>query len=474
MSELSITDVRELLRSFQERITALENKIKVLEVENSHLRYKLHQSELANERLRVRLSHYESVKKDSHNSHIPPSKQDLSQGKLARTKSLREPSGKSSGGQVGHEGMSLEFSRKADKEEHYVPHYCPKCGKDLGASEAFLSEERWSIDLPVIVPETIVHRLYEKQCSCGCRVKAEAPACVKGFVSYGSNVKALVGYLNTEHHIPYKRLCEILRDVFDLPVSEGSIHNLLENIKNRGTPLYEEIRRRIETSPVVGADETGVKINGKSCWQWAFQTENLTYVYPDASRGKAAIDKHFPDGLPHSCLVTDRHSSYFKMKVKGHQICLAHLLRELIYLTELEPEEPWPKEMLSLLREAIHKRKTLPWEKIDRKNILERFEELLYTSLRGVNDKIENLKASLIKHRDHVFRFLFHPKIPYDNNASERSIRPLKVKQKVSGVFRSFQGATTYAVIHSLVDTAKKNRQSPFLALKVIAKGLGD
>jgi len=157
------------------------------------------------------------------------------------------------------------------------------------------------------------------------------------------------------------------------------------------------------------------------------------------------------------------------MNVKGHQICLAHILRELIYLEELEPEEPWPKKMIELLREAIHKRKTVEWEKIEREDIIKKFEVLIYGCLKCVNKDIENLKKSLIKHRDNVFRFLLNPKIPYDNNASERSIRPLKLKQKVSGFFRTCNGAITYAIIHSLADTARKNNQSPFFALKCIA-----
>jgi len=471
MVEESITDIGYVVRSLQERINHLETKVAILEKENTYNRYKLHQTELENQRLRERLSQYESVKKDSHNSHIPPSQQPLSSGKLQRTKSLREKSGKPSGGQVGHPGSHLEFSKEPDIIENYVPHYCPGCGKDLEKEASVLLEERWSIDIPPVVPKIILHRIQGKQCGCGCMVKSQAPAWAKGFVSYGSNIKALVGYLNTEHHIPYKRLSEIFRDVFNLSFSEGSIHNMLKSMKKSCTPMYEEIRSRIASSPVVGADETGLNVNEKQHWQWSFQTDNLTYVYPDASRGIAAINKHFPDGLPHSCLVTDRHSSYFNMNVKGHQICLAHLLRELIYLTELEPEEPWPKKMMELLREAIHKRKTVEWEKIDRNSILERFEELLYGCLQCANQEIENLKKSLIKNRDNVFRFLFNPKIPYDNNGSERSIRPLKLKQKVSGSFRSFQGALNYAVIHSLADTARKNKQSPFLALKLIAQG---
>jgi transposase len=426
---------------------------------------------LENSRLLERLSRYESVKKDSHNSHIPPSKQDLSSGKVHRTNSLREKSDKSSGGQVGHQGSSLEFSRVPDKTVDYVPHYCPKCGDDLENELSVSVEEKWSIDLPVIIPETILHRIHSKQCSCGCMIKADAPAGLKAFVSYGSNVKALTGYLNTEHHIPYKRLCEIFRDVFGLSISEGSINNLLESMKSLSSSMYEEIHSRVVSSPVVGADETGLNISGKQHWQWSFQTDKLTYVYPDVSRGKEAIDRHFPNGLPDSWLVTDRHSSYFKMNVKGHQICLAHLLRELVYLQELEPKETWSRKMWELLREAIHKRKTVPWEKIDRKSILDRFDQLLYASLQFTNRKIENLKKSLIKHRENVFRFLFYHKIPYDNNASERSIRPMKLKQKVAGTFRSLQGARTYAVIHSIADTARKNNQSPFLALKVIAQG---
>jgi len=167
----------------------------------------------------------------------------------------------------------------------------------LNKEAALLTEERWSIDIPPIVPLTTLHRIYLKQCSCGCMVKSQAPGSVKGFVSCGNNLKALVSYLNTEHHIPYKRLCEILRDVFDLSLSEGSIYNMLRSVQSAGATLYEQIRSRIESSPVVGADETGVNINGKQHWQWSFQTDKLTYIYPDACRGKAAIDKHFPNGL---------------------------------------------------------------------------------------------------------------------------------------------------------------------------------
>jgi transposase-like protein len=307
-----------------------------------------------------------------------------------------------------------------------------------------------------------------KSCCCGCLVKAEAPPNVKGSLSYGSNLRATVGYLSQVHHLPFKRLAKIMDELFGIHLSEGTIHNILQGIKNASMEMYQEIQGRILTSPVVGADETTQNIKGHKQWAWVFQTDRLTYVYPHLSRGKRAIEQHFPQGLPHSCLVTDRYAAYFSMDVKRHQICLAHLLRELNYLSELDPKQTWSKQMKNLLQEAIHKRKTLPWERIDRKQILKKFSELLYQTLDHLHQEIQNLQKGLIKHRKNIFNFLFDPQIPYDNNASERAIRPIKLKQKVSGCFRSNQGAMAYAVIHSIADTAKKNQQSQLGALRAI------
>jgi transposase len=144
------------------------------------------------------------------------------------------------------------------------------------------------------------------------------------------------------------------------------------------------------------------------------------------------------------------------------------VLRELNYLGELDPKQNWSKQMKNLLQEAIHKRKTLPWQEIDRKAILKKFQDLLYRTLDHLHKDIQNLQKGLIKHRKNVFNFLFDPQIPYDNNASERAIRPIKLKQKVSGCFRSDEGAMAYAVMHSIADTAKKNQQSKLVALRAI------
>jgi transposase len=452
-----------------DKIALLERKVDFLEQENKQLRWKLHLVELENSRLKQRLSQYEKPGKDSHNSHIPPSQESIASHAVRRNQSLREKSDKPTGGQPGHKGFTFQLPEQVDKEEIHTVDYCPCCGKDLRGVAEELIEEKWSIDIPPVVPVVTLHKVMGKPCSCGCLAKGETPPFVKGYFSYGPHIRAMVAYLNIEHHLPYQRLSRLTNELFSIRMSQGTIYNLLQSIKNASMGMYEEIQHRIGASPVVGADETSQNINGQKHWAWVFQTDRLTYIYSHPTRGKQAIEQHFSRGLPHSCLVSDRYVPYFSMNVKKHQICLAHLLRELTYLCELDPKHQWSKQMKKLLQEAIHKRKTLPWEKIDRKQILEKFNKLLYQTLDHLHKDIQNLQKGLIKHRDNVFNFLFDPQIPYDNNASERAIRPVKLKQKVSGCFRSQQGAMAYAVIHSIADTAKKNKQSQWLALREMA-----
>lgn len=139
---------------------------------------------------------------------------------------------------------------------------------------------------------------------------------------------------------------------------------MLTKVGAKSKSVCDEIRRRMAESAVVGADETGQYVNSLLKWAWIFQTDKLTYVYQDESRGMKAINKHFPDGLPVSVLVTDRHASYFNMDVKDHQVCIAHLLRNIQYLTELDRKQDWSTKVSTLLREAIHIRKTTSFESI--------------------------------------------------------------------------------------------------------------
>ena len=386
---------------------------------------------------------------------------------------MREKSGKKSGGQLGHQGVTLQMKEEVDETQMHSPDYCFSCGKSLANISGNASEIRQSIDIPLPVrPVVINHISIEKQCTCGACTKGSFPDYVKTGVSYGVNIHALIAYLSTIQSIPFKRLTIILKDFYGLEISQGTVSNILNRMRKQAEPAYEAIKNKIKESSVVGADETGERLNGKLHWMWTFQNDYLTYIYQDPSRGKAAIDKHFPQGLPQSVLVSDRHSSYFNMNTAGHQLCLAHLLRELTYLGELDKKQKWSFEFLELFQESIHLKKTLQLTDIDIGNIRQRFNVLINEDLNDLDKKFGNLQKSLAKHSQHVFMFLEHEHVPFDNNASERSIRPLKVKQKVSGMFKSDQGADNFCTLHSIVDTARKNKQDPFITLVAVAQNI--
>lgn len=283
--------------------------------------------------------------------------------------------------------------------------------------------------------------------------------------------------MSTLQSIPFKRMVDILNNVFGLQMSQGTVSNILQRMRKKAAKEMDAIREGIGQAQVVGADETGVRINGQQHWVWTFQTDALTYMTVDKGRGKAVIDRHFPDGLPQSVLVTDRHASYFKMEVKDHQVCLAHLLRNLIYLSQAVPDSEWPTKMMALLREAIHLKHISP-QGMTPDNEVERIRgelDELMDHIPLVEDEaqqktIKDFILNLQPKKEYLLTFLTHPAVPADNNASERSVRPVKTKMKVSGQFKNDDGAESYTALHSIMQTARKNNRDPFAALAELAR----
>jgi transposase/regulator of replication initiation timing len=447
------------LNQLHSHVNALESEVSALKAENTELR--------------ERLSRQERPEKDSHNSSIPPSKESIKAQAVRRTRSLRTPSGRKSGGQKGHKGTTLLINPTPDETQIHTPDYCTCCGKSLAGIPEKEVEVRQSIDIPLPVCQIITnHVSMEKKCACGHLNRGSFPLHVKPGVSYGVNILALVAYLSTLQFIPFKRLTDILKDLYGILISQGSISNILNRMRKQSQAGYEAIKKLIAKAPVVGADETGENVNGKLQWMWTFQNKVATFIFQHTSRGKAAIDSHFPDGLPHSIIVSDRHTSYFNVETAGHQLCLGHLLRNLVYLSELNQKQTWSTEMLELLRDSIHQRKTVPFGEIDIGAIKDRFNRLINEDLSDLDKKYESLRKSLEKHREHIFQFLEYEDVPYDNNGSERTIRPLKVKQKVSGMFKADDNANAFCQLHSIADTAKKNNQDPFLAFIAVAENV--
>ena len=186
------------------------------------------------------------------------------------------------------------------------------------------------------------------------------------------------------------------------------------------------------------------------------------------------MDDHFPDGFSDATLVSDRLALYFNVVARDHQICLAHLLSNTIYIEELLDGHKWAKEMLELLRESIHRRKTEGCSEDMVVEFRERLDGLLDRKIvlksKKQQENLDKFREGLSKHRDNIFTFLTREDVPPDNNASERSLRPVKTKLKVSGQFKSTEGAHQYATLQSIVQTARKCGQDPLVALLAIAE----
>ena len=379
---------------------------------------------------------------------------------------MRKPSGKPSGGQPGHKGSTLQSVSTPDRIVKHEPAYCKCCGRPLDGIESRKIRKTQIVDIKFVV-ETTEEQYYEKVCQFGCVNNCDAPNCR---IKYGDNIRALVSYLNVVQCIPFKRIAELISDLCGQRISEGTVQNILKGNSAKSDKTYDEIRKRIECAPVVGADETGAAVGKQLHWNWIFQTDALTYVYQLKSRGQEAVDSKFPNGLPHSTLVTDRKRTYFKMNVKDHQVCLAHLLRNAEYLNELDAKQDWSRRFIHLLAHAIDLRrnKTITQRKI--KVLKTKMKNLLGESLSHLDDEFERFKKGILKVKDYLFTFLSNPLVPYDNNASERGVRKIKVKQKVSGCFRTDSGADDFAKLHSIVETAMKNGNSKFNAILAVVQ----
>ena len=419
--------------------------------------------------LEVQLAIYQK-RKDSSNSHKPPS---TDMNTPERNKSLRQKSTKKPGGQTGHPGSTLLFSDQSDKTIQHSANECGKCGRDLSQIEGSLFERRQEVDIPIIIAQRIEHQCYEKQCTCGHISSGQFPKHITSPVQYGSRIEALIAYLHGRQFMPYARTKEFFRDVMGLSISSGGINYLLRRFSVKALAEYENIRTAIEMQQMAGTDETGVKVNGEKHWIWTWQSETHTFIPHSPSRGYQTIRDNFPFGLPNSYLGHDRWAAHFLCPSKGHQICMSHLLRELNFLEELY-QSKWAIKFKTLIQRALSKKREMNDNDYEIKNkarstIINSLKKLLHQTISEKETKSRTLQKKLKTYIDSIFLFLFHPSIPPDNNGSERAIRNIKVKQKVSGFFKSVQGAKDYVVIRSIIDTANKAGLPVFAAMVKIA-----
>lgn len=474
---MELSDLLAKIITLENRLSLLEQSNRLLKEQNAVLRKEntdLHKENTdlrkENAELRKELSKYK-VSKNSRNSSIPPSKDD---NRPKPNQSLRKPSNKPLGGQSGHKGNTLKMVEHPDVVMDLCPDYCTDCGCDLTQVSGKLYGKRQQIDLPPITPVYTEYRTYSKACNCGKVTTSNFPSYVNASVSYGPTIEGIVGYFHARHYLPYARMQEVFTDLFGVSISQGGIECLLKRFADKTTGVYEMIKQRIAQSDVVGSDETGVKVNGEKDWMWTWQNQCLTYICYSANRAKTTIDQQFPQGFPNSVLVHDGWKPQLNTKAKAHQSCFPHLLRTLKYLNQKYPDAHWAKEFEELLYNAIEiiNNQTFdsPIFQNKRAQIIATLDYLLQHPPDKNHKELYTFYNRMGKERQHLFTFLYIQGVPYDNNASERAIRNIKVKQKISGQFKNQTSAQNFAKIRSVIDTVVKNGQNIISAITTIAK----
>lgn len=415
--------------------------------------------------------------KNSSNSGKPPSSDGL---KKPQTKSLRQASGKASGGQPGHVGETLKMVSEPDYVEVHAVESCPHCQMDLSEIESARYRVRQVFDLPPVTIEVTEHRAEIKACPVCCKpVEASFPAAVTQPVQYGPRLCAQAVYLHHYHFVPLERTSEIFADFYGHSPSEGTIVNVAERLGKQVHPAVEAIKRQLTTqAPVVHLDETGMRVEGRLHWVHSASSASLTHYAVHPKRGHLAMDAI--GILPNlvGVAVHDDWQPYWRYTDCAHTLCNAHHLRRLRFLVE-RYEQGWAEEMSQLLCEmktAIDQTRqiALPLASAQLALFDKRYDEIVASGFdqnpmpppepdapkkrgRPKRTPSQNFLHHLQQHKLDTLAFLYDPNIPFDNNQAERDIRMIKVKQKISGTFRSQDGARLFCAIRSYISTARKN-----------------
>jgi transposase len=427
----------------------------------------------------------DKLAKDSHNSSKPPSSDGMKKPK--RTRSLRKPSGKKSGAQKGHPGHRLELVEKPDKVRRYPVEQCSRCQASLEKTAVKRIEKRQEYELPPIRLLVTEHQVEVKCCPhCGNENRAEFPAGITQPTQYGPDFKALLVYLNQKQFIPLERVAEFCVDVIDQAVGAGTIVEACHQACQLVEPVNARIKQYlIETDEAVHFDETGLRVEQSNYWVHSAGTERATNYHLDKKRGSVGIDH--AGILPERTgkCVHDDWAAYYTYQNADHASCNTHHLREFAFLQERYPQD-WEDAMVEHLlfikktvAEAVARgQPCLPQGQL--MAFETRYDELVQQGLAlnpvperppGKRGKLKqppqkNLLDRLRDHKAAVLAFMYDFKAPFDNNLAERDIRMVKLKQKISGCFRSEDGAKVFCSIRGYLSTARKNGVSAFEALK--------
>ena len=436
------------VESLQKLVMQLLSEIEVLKAENADLKRQLGMN--------------------SRNSHKPPSSDGF---KKAKKKSQLPKEIKSRGGQKGHKGKTLEQVKNPDYTKIYAPIQCKCCKRRFKVNEIKVIETRQVFDLPPARLEITEHQLGSVLC-CGFEHKGKFPRDVLAPVQYGAGVKALTTMLSVDYRMPYQKMKLLFADLYGYAINGAT---LLKNLKE-GYELLEptelKIRQGILKSYLAHFDETGIRCESKTYWLHTASTSTLTYFFAHQKRGKEALEsdasiiKDFKGIAVHDCWA-----SYFKFEDCRHVLCGAHLLRELRALIEIGSK--WAQSMFDFLIQLFKSEYPVDKAQTRYKRILCKANKEEPLPIQGPKGRPKQSKGRCLynrlkKYQNGVLAFAFDGRIPFTNNQAERDIRPAKVKQKITGGFRTFTGTQQYARIQAVISTLRKQSISVFDALRSV------
>lgn len=444
----------------QQQITALKNQIHELEVR---------------------------INKDSHNSSKPPSSDGLK--KKPAPKSLRPKTGRKQGGQKGHPGNTLTFSDTPDHRVPHIPTCCSGCGASLENAEVVGLQKHQVLDLPPLHVEVTEHVQESRRCACGVTTTAAFPEEASEPIQYGPRLKALCVYLRDYQLLPFARCTQLLTDMFGATLCKATLASVLSECSTRLVPVCETIQTALIGSEVVDFDETGMRVEGKLHWVHSASTPTLTYYTCHPSRGKNGSDAAGILSSFTGTAVHDAWCSYGQYSCK-HALCNAHHLRELIPFAE--EGAVWAKDMITLLVEikaAVERAQSQEQSRLS--PLLEarfegRYQKLIKQGYaanpppqdpprdkrgRPKQTPERNLLLRLDTNRKQVLAFMYDFAIPFDNNLAERDLRMIKLRQKISGGFRTLEGAKAFCRVRGYVSTLRKQGKHILTALESVFRG---
>jgi transposase len=438
------------------------------------------------EQARTRIAELEArLAANSGNSSKPPSSDGLAKP-APKTRSLRGKTRRGPGGQPGHDGTTLRQVDRPDHEVAHEPGPCGGCGWSLSGRPVTAIERRQSFDLPPVKIEVTEHQLIERECLCGHRTRATAPAGVEAPVQYGPRIAAVVVYLYVGQFLSKQRTAQALAELFGTPLSAGTVATLTTRAAAGLEEFLNLVRGRLVEAEVVGFDETGLRVQGKLHWVHCARTDKYTLLTCHPKRGTAGIDDLGVLGRLRGIAVHDAWAPYDTYTDPQHQLCCAHALRELQAVADTTPTGQWcwatqAADALVAMQKLVDEAAEDGRDRVDDTALAEQVHRYRSAAGIGANEtaartgklmkKHNALARRLINRQEDYLRFTHDWRVPPDNNGSERDIRMIKLRQKVSGCQRTLTGAKQFCAIRSYLSTAAKHGMHFFDALVTLANG---